>query len=211
MYKILLFMKFFVITTTMLFVNSSLFAQKKNTNKSKVEPKGCYGGQITYQFRASDTIISCSTCHWDACGNIIDKNLDTLYKNKGLVSDEFKPLFITNDSILLTKRLVVELIEKNKIRHMHFLHCNEVLEKIGFTAIEGVYFIQLRDTVFSTNTLLEVVSKKYSDSCILNSQILVNDYYLRNSNTNLKYPSKEPIKIDEKYYKRTKQYCIITE
>jgi len=162
---------------------------------------------ITKQFQVNDSLITCNTCHWDECGNLINSNSDTLYENKGLVHPGFNPVFLTIDTILLTKKNVQTLLDKNKIRHMQFLHCNEVASKMGFIALEGVYLIALKDTVILSCPLIDAVNKSYETTDIAASQVLVNGYHIYADK--IKYPITTGINI--KYLEQYNRYCVLTE
>jgi hypothetical protein len=198
-------MKHILSITVLFLLSSSVFGQKKV--KKKTQLQSCAGATVTKQFQVGDTLLTCNTCHWDECGNVINSNSDTLYKNKSIVHPDFHPIFLTSDSILLTKKIVHTLVDKNKIRHMQFLHCNEVASKMGFIALEGLYFVDLRDTTISTFTLLNAVRTKYSDNNILTSQILINGYHIQSDK--IKYPKYHDIEI--KFLEKSNLYCVLTE
>jgi hypothetical protein len=187
------------------FLSLTLYGQKKS--KKKTELQYCAGITITKQFDLGDSIVRCNSCRWDECGNIINSKSDTLYKNKGIVNPDFKPLFLTVDTILLTKKDVQTLLEKNKIKHIQFFHCNDVISKIGFIALEGIYLVQLRDTIIISQPLNEAVNLKYRTKNITTSQILINGYKLYADK--VKYP--KYIDLNIKYLEKSNMYCVLTE
>jgi hypothetical protein len=198
-------MKAILSITILLLLSPTLFGQKKF--KKKTELKNCAGATITKQFQVGDSLITCNTCRWDECGNVINSNSDTLYKNNGVVHPDFNPLFLTLDTILLTKKNVQVLLERNKIKHMQFLHCNDVTSKMGFIALEGVYLIELKDTIIISQPLSNAVNEQYKRTSITSSQILINGYHLYADK--IKYPTNAI--IDIKYLEKSNLYCVLTE
>ena len=90
---------------------------------------------------------------------------------------------------------------------MQFLHCNEVAAKMGFIALEGLYFIELKDTTLNTVTLINAVKTKCNNDNIKTSQILVNAYLIQSES--IKYPKNQDIEI--KYLEKFDRYCVLTE
>lgn len=198
-------MKYLLSILALLILNTLIFGQKKIKEKDKIQQ--CAGATIIKQFQVGDTLLTCNTCYWDQCGNVINSNSDTLYKNKSIVHPDFHPIFLTRDSVLLTKRNVHTFLERNKIKHMQFLHCNEVAAKMGFIALEGLYFIELKDTTLNTVTLINAVKTKCNNDNIKTSQILVNAYLIQSES--IKYPKNQDIEI--KYLEKFDRYCVLTE
>ena len=205
-YKLYFYPKL-ILFTFLLFYFTTLFAQKKSSNKFP-QKRDCGGVTMQRQFKVGDSMITCNSCNWDECGNVINKkNGDTLYKNTGIVFPIFFPIYLTTDSIILTKKQIIDLFDKNNIRSMQFYHCNDVAQKMGFLAIEGLYIIQLKDTTLSWRPLIDAVREECKDSSILNNQLLINGY---KPNTDcLKYTSENKISII--YLDKSNLYCIRTE
>ena len=187
------------------FLSLTLYGQKKSKKKTALQY--CAGTTITKEFDLGDSIIRCNSCRWDECGNIINSKSDTLYKNKGIVNPDFKPLFLTVDTMLLTKKDVQTLREKNKIKHIQFFHCNDVISKMGFIALEGIYLVQLSDTIIISEPLNEAVNLKYRTKNITTSQILINGYKLYADK--VKYP--KYIDLNIKYLEKSNMYCVLTD
>ncbi|RYE54662.1 MAG: hypothetical protein EOP48_11815 [Sphingobacteriales bacterium] len=90
---------------------------------------------------------------------------------------------------------------------MQFLHCNDVTSKMGFIALEGLYLIQLRDTIIISQPLSNAVNEQYRRTKITSSQILINGYHLYADK--IKYPANTV--IDIKYLEKSNLYCVLTE
>jgi len=78
---------------------------------------------------------------------------------------------------------------------------------MGFIALEGIYLVQLRDTIIISQPLNEAVNLKYRTKNITSSQILINGYHLYANK--VKYP--KYIDLNIKYLEKSNMYCVLTE
>ncbi len=158
-------------------------------------------------FVIGDRIITCSDCKIDFCGNITNSKGDTLGKSTRLQNESDRPLFFTVDNILLTKVVTQKLIDRNKIKSLNVIKCNEGLIVFGDLAKNGIITLELKDTIINSETLLENLRRLRPDKSIFINDILING--LATTDDKIKYPELDKLLLE--YDTKRNIYNIKTE
>lgn len=142
-------------------------------------------------FLVGDRVITCLNCTVDSCGLIINKFGDTVAKrSRPMNSDEF-PLYFTKQNVLLTQKFAKSLIEKNKIKSLNILKCEEAKNLFGSLANNGVIILDLKDANFTTEYLVDYLNRIVPDKNITIKNILING--LQTADNKIKYPKWEKL------------------
>lgn len=194
-------MKIPIVISTLLFSVAS-FGQSTESNSNKSQDT-----TSLRQFVIGDRIISCSDCHIDFCGNVLNSRGDTLGKNLRPLTERDTPLYFTLENILLTKNIVLTLIDRNKIKSMNVIKCNEGIKVFSDLAKNGIIILELKDTTIKAENLLDYVQRAHPDKTMSMNNILING--LATEDNKIKYPKWDKLNIE--YDTKKNLYNIKTE
>ncbi len=121
-------------------------------------------------------------------------------------SDEI-PLYFTKQNVLLTQRFAKRLIEKNKIKSINVFKCEEGKNLFGGLANNGVIILDLKDTTFTTENIVDYLNRIVPAKNISIKNILING--LPTADNKIKYPKWE--KLFFEYDARENIFNIKTE
>ena len=191
----------FLLFISYIFVASSSFGQNSlDSLKQREDTTRKY-------FLVGDRVISCLNCTVDICGMIINKFGDTVAKKSRPMNSDEIPLYFTKQNVLLTQRFAKRLIEKNKIKSINVFKCEEGKNLFGGLANNGVIILDLKDTTFTTENIVDYLNRIVPAKNISIKNILING--LRTADNKIKYPKWE--KLFFEYDAKENTFNIKTE
>ena len=149
-------------------------------------------------FFVGERVISCLNCTVDICGIIINKFGDTVAKKSRPINSDDIPLYFSKQKVLFTQNFAKKLIDKNKARKVTIFKCEEGTNLFGSLANNGVIILDLKDTSFATEFLVDYLNRIVPSKNVTISNILING--LQTADNTIKYPKWEKLlfEYDEK-------------
>src|SRR5690606_38591357 len=92
---------------TLLFLISSTILLGQTADTSKIE-----------RYVAEDRIIECRDCKTDCCGNLINRDGDTVELNTRPLNSADKPIYLTNHNVLLSAETAKKAIENKNVKSL---------------------------------------------------------------------------------------------
>jgi hypothetical protein len=183
-----------LLSITILFISTFVFGQNADTSKIK-------------RYVISDRVIECNDCWTDFCGNIVKTNGDTLLTNSRPLNSTDKPIYLTNNNVLLSTVTAKKVTENKNVRSLTVIKCNNGRPVFGDIAKHGIIIIELTKELTDTVRLTHFISTKLNSPVSDVSIIYING--LLTSDRNMKVSKSDFIKVH--YDQTTNSYNIMTE
>lgn len=158
-------------------------------------------------YLVGDRFKTCLDCTVDICGVIINKFGDTVAKRSRPVNSDDIPLYFSKQNVLLTEKFVKKLTEKKNIKSITVLKCEEGKNLFGGLANNGVIILDLKDTTFATEFIVDYINRIVPGKKISIKNILING--LKPTDDKIKYPKWE--KLFFEYDAKENTFNIKTE